>query len=94
MRKPRLSTVCRSLDDLLNDKRQIKQKEQELIGKLNRILADMGYEVSETKAGGTTQRRPRRRRLEPRRSQVALKSAEFDGAPKRKRGRPRLRKVA
>lgn len=94
MRKPRLSTVCRSLDDLLSDKRKIKQREQELIGKLNRILADMGYEVNETKTGAAGQRRSGRRRLEPRRSRVALKSAELDGAPKRRRGRPRLRNVA
>jgi hypothetical protein len=96
MRRPKLETLAKSFDALLMEKRSLREKEHHLIGRLNKVLFQLGYRVEQASPARAGVSRKGRRRIDSRGRRVALKSADHStpnhGA--KRRGRPPLRKVA
>lgn len=56
----RLVELMRSVDTVLEERKQLARRERQLVQALNRALEKMGYAVVPAKGGGP-RRRPRRR---------------------------------
>lgn len=92
MRTPDLTKALESFTSIMAEKKNVSEKEREVIQKLNRAITNMGYQVVPIKGQPTGKRRgrPVGSRNKPKRG---MHSVSGDGAEKRL-GRPKLKKVA
>ncbi len=94
MRRPSLGKALELLPVLLAEKKALLDKERGLIKRLNRTLAQLGYEVTPLKGRGPGNRRGRR----PGRPRLVSSGGpsngiSTNGVGKRRAGRKKLKKV-
>ncbi len=97
MRMPDLNKALGDFSSLLDEKKELAQKERQLIDRLNRALKEMGYQINSANGMATGRRRGRPRGSRNKDSNLTLHETGRNGIGKIKRrgpGRPRLRKVA
>jgi len=94
MRKPKFTTLSKSFDALLAEKRSLIQKEERVIMKLNKVLEQIGYRVERVKQSGSRETARRRRRTGGRRTPQSSTDRNHMEQGAKRRGRPPLRRVA
>ena len=93
MRTPDLRKALDSFSAILAEKKDVSDKEEEVISKVNRAIAAMGYQIVRTNGQSTGKRRGR-----PvgsgNKPKPAMMPVSMAGEAKRRPGRPKLKKVA
>jgi len=92
MRKPQLSSLSKSFDALLKEKRSLSQKEEQVIARLNKVLEQLGYRVERSRPFGSTATKKIHRTRRRLKADTSIDRQPDQGS--RRRGRPPLRRVA
>lgn len=93
MRTPDLRKALDLFSAILAEKKNVSEKEEEVIGKVNRAIAAVGYQIVRRNGQLTGKRRGRPVGSRNRPKQPML-SAGVTGEARRRPGRPKLKKVA
>ena len=93
MRTPDLRKALEAFSAILAEKKDMSEKERDVIGKVNRAISNMGYKIIPTNGQPTGKRRgrPVGSRNKPKQPMHAV---GMNGEGKRRPGRPKLKKVA
>jgi hypothetical protein len=93
MRTPDLRKALESFSTIMAEKKNMSEKEREVIGKVNRAIGTMGYQIVQTNGQSIRKRRgrPVGSRNKPKQP---MHSVGITGDARRRAGRPKLKKVA
>ena len=94
MRTPDLRKALDLFSAILAEKKDVSEKEEEVIGKVNRAIAAMGYQIVRSNGQATGKRRGRPVGSRNKPKQQSMMSVGITGDAKRRPGRPNLKKVA
>ena len=93
MRTPDLRKALEAFSTIMAEKKNMSEKEREVIGKVNRAIETMGYQIvpANGRSIGKRRGRPIGSRNKPKQP---MHSVGMTGEAKRRPGRPKLKKVA